>query len=251
MNVDFTLTTGSMTIGPENTMLKIREDVSFVNHGTVTAKGNIVNDGAIINSGVFENKAHLSSSSDSDGFANQVGAVLNNSLAGTSGGEIINASGGKVRDFGELGPVVSAPCLWSGAGGNDNWPNPANWVNGLVPPVDHPIVINGEGNAAARVLLDVDLIIRSLSLTLGSGDTLNVGDGSPFGEGNTSLEVKQPGGLLTNNGTIAVSNYSELERDDFATIDNLAGVIKIACRGSGPEDGVTGAALVQNSCYWD
>jgi len=251
MNVDFTLTTGSMTIGPENTMLKIREDVSFVNHGTVTAKGNIMNDGSIINAGVFENEAHLSSSSDSDGFANQVGAVLNNSFGGTSEGEIINSCGGKVRDFGELGPVVSAPCLWSGAGGNDNWSNPANWVNGLVPPVDHPIVINGEGSAAASVLLDVDLIIRSRSLSLGSGDTLNVGDGSPFGKGIASLEVKQPGGLLTNRGTIAVSNYSDLERDALATVDNLAGVITIACRGSGPDDGVTGAVLVQNSCYWD
>ena len=251
MNIDFTLTTGSLTIGPDNTMLTVREEVTFTNHGTVNAKGNIINEGTIVNTGVFQNYAALSSVSGSGGFANQVDGALNNYLSGTGDGKIINACGGKVRDLGELGPVEPAPCLWSGAGGNDNWSNPANWVNGLVPPVEHPVVINGEGSAAAKVQLDVDLVIRSRSLTLGSGDSLTIGDGSPFGKGNVSLEIEKPGGLLINRGTINVSNFSSFDRDPLATIDNVAGAVKIACRGSGPAGGVTGAASVQNPCFWD
>ena len=251
MNVDFVLSTGTINIGPLNSMLRIREGVTFTNHGTVNAKGVVLNEGRIINTGKYINDAVISSYSESRGFKNQVGGELINSLTGSSIGQIVNACGGKVRDFGDLSPVYQSTCLWSGAGSDDNLSNPSNWVNGLVPPEDHPIVINGEGAGAANVVLDIDLSISSRSLSVGAGDTLNIGTGRPFGKGRASLTIKQPGGILTNLGTVVVSNYSSLKRDSLATIDNVSGTITIACRGSSPSEGVTGKTAVQDSCFWD
>ena len=142
-----------------------------------------------------------------------------------------------------------APCVWSGAGGDSNWSNPANWANGLVPPEDHPVVINGEGSGSAKVILDIDLVLQSRSLTIGTGNTLTIGSGA-IATGVT-LAVKQPGGLLTNRGTVAVSNFSSLRRDPLASIDNVGGTIRRACRGSAPLSGVTGTAIVADACFWD
>jgi hypothetical protein len=251
MNVDFVLTSGTINIGPVNSMLRIREDVTFTNDGTVNAKGNVLNEGQIINTGRFVNEAMISTGSGSRGFTNQPGGVLINTLTGSSIGQIVNACGGEISDLGGLSPVHQSTCLWSGAGGDDNWTNPSNWVNGLVPPEGHPIMINGEGSAAANVVLDINLYIRSRSLTVGAGDTLTIGTGKPFGKGRASLTIEQPGGILTNLGTIVVSNYSILKRDLLATIENVYGAINIACRGSGPVNGVTGRTAVQGSCFWD
>jgi hypothetical protein len=251
MNVDFVLNTGTINIGPVNSMLRIQEGLTFTNNGTVNAKGVVLNEGTIVNTGRYNNDAVISSSSESRGFRNHMGGVLINSLTGSSIGPIVNACGGKVSDFGNLNSVHQSTCLWSGAGENDNWSNPSNWVNGLIPPLGHPIVIGGEGSAAANVLLDVDISISSRSLSLGAGDTLTIGAGRPFGKGRVSLAIKQPGGILANLGTIAVTNYSSLERDSLATIDNVSGAINVSCRGSSPAQGVTGKSAVQDSCFWD
>ena len=177
--------------------------------------------------------------------------VLNNSPGGSSDAKIINACGGNINDSGELGAVSLAPCVWSGAGGNDLWSNPSNWANGLVPPVEHPVVINGEVSAAAMVLLDFDLVIKARSLTVGTGDTLTIGSIGSGAYGRATLSVEEPGGLLTNRGTVAISNRSSLRRYPLAVIDNTAGVVRIACRGSGPPNGVTEGSTVQDPCFWD
>jgi len=53
MNVDFTLTTGVIRIGPVNSKLLISEGVTFTNHGTVNAHGDLLNDGTTTNWGVY------------------------------------------------------------------------------------------------------------------------------------------------------------------------------------------------------
>jgi hypothetical protein len=37
----------------------------------------------------------------------------------------------------------------------------------------------------------------------------------------------------------------------LATIDNVGGILRIACRGSAPPEGITGASMVQDACFWD
>jgi len=160
-----------------------------------------------------------------------VAGVLNNSARGSSQGPIINACGGIINDSGELGPVSWAPCVWSGAGGNDKWSNPANWVNGVVPPGEHPVLINGEGSAAAMVLLDFNLVIKARSLTVGAGDTLTIGEVGSGAYGRATLSVEEPGGLLINRGTVAVSNRSSLRRDPLAVFDNKAGIVSFELDG--------------------
>ena len=250
MYADFTLTTGTIDIDPHST-LKVAVGVIFTNNGTVNAKGDLLNDGRTINKGVYNNEAVIFVSEASGSFINRMGAALNNSTGGSSVGVITNVCGGTINDSGALGTVLPAPCVWSGAGGNDHWSDPSNWVNGLVPPEDHPVLINGEGGGAANVILDVDLVIQSRSLTVASGDTLTIGSGGSGAGANVTLSIKQPGGVLTNRGTVAVSNFSSLRRDPIAIIDNLGGVVRVACRGSGPSGGVTGAAMVPDACFWD
>ena len=148
-----------------------------------------------------------------------------------------------------MGPVSLSQCVWSGAGGNDNWSNPANWVNGLVPPGRHPVVVDGEAGAAAQVLLEFDLELRSRSLTVAAGDTLTIGSGA-IGK-KVTLSVTGPDGLLTNGGTVAVSNYSILRRDPPATVSNAGGTVRRACHGAVDLGGFTGVVIVHDPCFWD
>jgi len=249
LDVDFTLTTGTINIGPVDAMLLVAEGAALTNNGVVNAKGDLVNEGAIVNNGVYNNEAKIVTTAASASFTNNLGGVLNNAAGGSSAGVITNVCGGSINDSGNLGAVAQAPCVWTGAGGNDNWSNPANWANGLVPPENHPVLINGEASASAKVLLDVDLALKSQSLTVGPGDTLTIG--SNVIGGHVTLAVKQPGGLLINRGTVAISNYSGLVRDPLATISNVGGTIRNACRGNAPFGGVIGAAVVQDACFWD
>ncbi|NQW21807.1 MAG: hypothetical protein HQ475_00005 [SAR202 cluster bacterium] len=255
MDVDFTLTTGTLEIGPVNSMLTVDERVTFINNGTVNAKGDVLSSGTMVNNGTYNNEAaivavvNVGALSSLASFVNNLGAVLNNTKDGTSSGVIINACGGTVNDSSGLIKVTPAPCIWTGAGGNDNWSNPANWANGVVPPEAHPVVINGEGSSNAKVTLDVDLLLTSRSLSVGSGDTLTIGTGSIAKH--ITLSVKEPGGLLTNLGTVAITNYSSLQRDSLATIDNVGGTVRNACRGNTHVGGVTGPSIVQDSCFWD
>lgn len=207
--------------------------------------------GKTVNKGVFNNEAVITVSGEKASFTNQVGSVLNNAEGGSSVGVIANACGGTVNDSGSLEAVAPAPCIWSGAGGNDKWSNPTNWVNGLVPQDEHPVVIKGEGKSAANVILDINLVVESRTLTVGVGDTLTIGGGGSGADANVVLSVKELGGLLTNRGTVVVSNYSGLRRAPLATIDNVGGIVRIACRGSAPSGGVTGASLVKDPCFWD
>ncbi len=255
VDVDFILTTGTIDIGPVNSSLKVAEGVTFTNNATINAKGDLLNHGTTVNNGVYDNEAKIFVAAKNfvtgvtASFTNNFEAVLNNAAGGSSVGVITNACGGTINDSGDLGTVSSAPCIWSGAGGNDNWSNPANWANGVVPPEEHPVVIDGEGSGAAKVVLDIALVLQSRSLTVGVGDTLTIGSGAIAGD--VTLAVKQPGGLLTNRGTVAVSNYSSLQRDPLATIDSVGGTIRRACRGTTAIGSATGAFIVQDSCFWD
>ena len=239
----------TINIGPADSILRVAAGATFTNNGTVNAEGDLLNEGATVNNGVYYNEANIVLSGASARFTNNLGGVLNNLAGGSSSGVITNACGGTVNDSGELAVVVPAPCVWSGAGGNDNWSNAANWANDLVPPEEHPVVINGEGGGAATVLLNVDLALQARSLTIGPGDTLTIGAGAIAED--VTLAVKQPAGLLINRGTVAISNYSSLLPDPLATINNVGGTIRNACRGSAPFGGVIGAEVVQAACFWD
>ena len=176
--MDFTLTTGIINIGPVNSILKVAKGVTFTNNGTINAEGDLINDGITVNNGTYNNEATIITSSGSATFTNNLGGLLNNLAGGTSVGVITNACGGVVNDQGGLDTVSLAPCIWSEAGGNDNWSNPFNWANGLLPPKDHPVVFSGEGSTGAKVVVDFDLVIDSRTVTVGAGDTLTVGTGS-------------------------------------------------------------------------
>ncbi|MBT98807.1 MAG: hypothetical protein CL902_09285 [Dehalococcoidia bacterium] len=178
---------------------------------------------------------------------NHVGGVFNNTKIGTNTGVIANACGGTVNDSGILSSVELAPCIWSGAGGNDDWSNPANWVNGLTPAANHPILINGEGGKPAKVTVDIYLVVESQTLSVSAGDTLTVGRGRFPG---ISLTIKEQGGLLINHGTVFVSNYSRLQHD-APTAFNNKGKAHNACRGAVSASGVTGASVIQDACFWD
>lgn len=255
IDADFTLTTGTIEIGAVNSMLTVAQGVTFINNGTVNAKGDLLNSGTTVNNGTYNNEAAIVAVVDTgalnslSSFVNNLGAVLNNTEGGTSSGVIINACGGTVNDSSGLIKVAPAPCIWTGAGGNDNWSSPANWANGVVPPEAHSVVINGEGSGDAKVNLDADLSLTSRSLSVGSGDTLTIGTGSIAKK--ITLAVKEPGGLLTNRGTVAITNYSSLQRDSLATVDNVGGTVRNACRGNTPVGGVTGPSIVQDFCFWD
>ena len=249
MDVNFTLTTGTISIGAVNSTLRVAKGVTFRNDGTVSAQGDLLNEGTVVINGVYNNEAKIVVSGASASFTIKLGGVLNNLAGGSSTGVITKACGGTVNDLGGSSLVSPAACIWSGAGANSNWSNPANWANDLVPPDDHPVVINGEGSGNAKVLLDIDLSLESRSLTVGSGDTLTIGSGG--NSGGVSLTVKQPGGLLINHGTVMVSNYSSLVSDPLAVISNIAGTIRNACRGSAPFGRVTGVKIVQDACFWD
>ena len=249
LDIDFTLTTGMLKIGPVNSKLKVAAGITFTNNGTIDAQGDLLTAGTLANNGIYNNEANIVVSGASASFINNLGGVLNNLAGGSSSGVITNACGGTVNDYGELSAVVPAACVWTGAGGNDNWSNASNWANGLVPPEDHPVVINGEGSGNAKVILDIDLALQSRYLTIGPGGALTIGSGTIAG--GATLAVKQPGGLLINRGTVAVSNYASLLSDPLATISNVGGIIRNACRGSAPFGDVIGARLVQDACFWD
>jgi len=251
MDIDFELTTGTIDIGPINSTLKVAEGITFTNHGTVNVNGEFLTNGKTVNKGVFNNESEVFISGEKASFTNHVGATFNNAVGGSSVGVIVNACGGTVNDLGDLEAVSPAPCIWSGSGGNDRWSNPANWVNGLTPSHENPVVINGEGKAAANVFLDIDLVVQGWTLSVGAGDTLAIGAGGPGADANVDLSVREPGGLLTNRGTIVVSNYSSLRRAAMATIDSAGGIVRIACRGSAPSGGVTGAPMLRDPCFWD
>jgi len=55
MNVDFILTTGAIKIGPVNTMLLVSPGVTFTNHGTIDAQGDLLLQGNTVNWGVYNN----------------------------------------------------------------------------------------------------------------------------------------------------------------------------------------------------
>ena len=272
VDIDYVLTTGTVTIGPGGSVLSVAKDVTFTNNGTITidstdatlelaegatfinngtftAKGDLINKGTTVNSGVYNNEARIVASGLSTSLTNNSGGVLNNAAGGSSSGVITNACGGTINDSGALGTVILAVCIWTGAGGNDNWSNPGNWANDKVPADEHEVVINGEGSSSARVLLDIDLVLESRSLTVGSGDTLTIGSGTISTP--VTLSVKGPGGVLINLGTVAIANYSTLLPDGPDNINNLGGAIKNACRGTAPSTGVIGAKVVQNACFWD
>ena len=71
MDVDFTLTTGAIKIGPVNSKLLISEGVTFTNRGTVDAQGDLLLEGDTVNWGVYNNEAKIDVS-DSGRFANHV-----------------------------------------------------------------------------------------------------------------------------------------------------------------------------------
>ncbi|PKB71592.1 MAG: hypothetical protein BZY87_04910 [SAR202 cluster bacterium Io17-Chloro-G6] len=249
MDVDFTLTTGTISIGAVNSILRVAKGVTFKIDGTVNAQGDLLNEGTVVNNGVYNNEAKIVVSGASASFTIKSGGVLNNLAGGSSTGVIIKACGGTVNDLGELGVVTPAACIWSGAGVDDKWSNAANWANDLVPPEDHPVLINGEGGGNAKVQLDINLSLQSRSLTLGPGDALTIGSGDNLGS--VTLSVEQPGGHLINHGTVLVSNYSTLQSDPLATIENITGAIRNACRGSASVGGIAGANVVQAACFWD
>lgn len=62
---------------------------------------------------------------------------------------------------------------------------------------------------------------------------------------------KDEDGLIINRGTLAVSNYSRLRHGSPTTINNKKGIVRVACRGSGPASGVTGVQVAQDPCFWD
>ena len=248
MNVDFTLTTGTMNIGAINSVLQISQGITFTNFGTVNAKGRLTNNGSTVNNGVYNNENLILTSGETSSFVNHVGGTLNNAAGGSSVGLITNACGGTITDSGKLSKVELVPCIWSGAGGNDYWSNPANWANGLVPPEDHPVLINSEGGKPAKVILDVYLTIQSKTLTISAKDTLTIGQGRFPG---VSLTLKEPGGMLVNRGTVIISNYSRLNHDGPSTFNNVKGNVHNTCQGTVPLGGVTGAAIIQDPCFWD
>jgi len=172
MDIDFALTTGTIDIGPIKSTLKVAEGRTFTNQGTANVKGDFLTNGKMVNKGVFNNEAVITVSGEKASFTNQVGSVLNNAEGGSSVGVIANACGGTVNDSGSLEAVAPAPCIWSGAGGNDKWSNPTNWVNGLVPQDEHPVVIKGEGKSAANVILDINLAVESAGPSQGAWATL-------------------------------------------------------------------------------
>ena len=187
---------------------------------------------------------NLFASIGSSTFTNAFGAVLNNVASGTSVGMITNACGGTLNDLGDLWLVGYGPCVWTGAGGNDSWSNPANWADGIVPTTVNPIVIDGEAGGDASVVLNVEVALYKQQLRVQSGDTLTIGDGG-------RLRVRMPGGQLINRGTVVIGNYGWMEREDGGYVDNSSGVIRNECRGHAPILGISGQAIVFEPCYWD
>ena len=84
---------------------------------------------------------------------------------------------------------AQAPAFFNGGGGNAFWSNPDNWLDGMKPNEETPMV-----SITADVIVDEDVVIRSLmealpcSLTIQSGNKLTVNEQISWNSGDFILE---------------------------------------------------------------
>jgi hypothetical protein len=95
--------------------------------------------------------------------------------------------------------AISLTVSWDGGAGTSNWNDPLNWDTNVVPDSDDDITIDSD----SIVFLNVNHSIISGSLTIGTGDTLQILSG----------RVLSNFGTITNSGTIK----------NFGTITNYCG----------------------------
>ena len=100
MNVNFTLTTGTINIGPAGSTLQVAAGVNFTNNGTINAQGVLQTNVVTVNNGVYNNQGTIILSGESSSFTNSLGGVLNNREGGSSVGVITNSCGGTINDSG-------------------------------------------------------------------------------------------------------------------------------------------------------
>lgn len=89
----------------------------------------------------------------------------------------------------------AAPVSWDGGGDGVDWFDPNNWDSDTLPLDSDDVIIDGNAN----VDLSSQFLITSGSLIIKEGSTLFMTEESPI----VMLDV---GGLLTNDGTVVISN---------------------------------------------
>ena len=130
--------------------------------------------------------------------------------------------------------VVALPNIWTGAGSDDLWSNPDNWLDGIVP--------NGsfdEATVGAIAPAVTDLNISLASLTVDADGVIEIGAGLSFDFTAAEPEIT----TLTNAGAITALDSSDFQIS--GTVDNT-GSIDITSTGGATdlEIAAGGATLI-------
>lgn len=138
-------------------------------------------------------------------------AALNN-----TDGAVRNACRGNAPFDGITGvPVVQDACFWDGGGETNNWFEAANWDSDTVPTPDELVLIGNGAGAETVVELDSSLNLNwQGAVTIGAGQTLNVGEGVTL-----RIANQPPGGSVEIFGTLNL-NGGTLHSDSTGLINN-------------------------------
>jgi hypothetical protein len=104
--------------------------------------------------------------------------------------------------------LAPAQVSWTGAGGNSDWTNPANWSTGNVPGPAADVYIGSVNGVASKVTLGVTESVNSLAIASGSSLTIWGGTFTPA----TSSTI---------NGTLEMDNTGVLQANVNLTVYNL------------------------------
>ncbi|HSA98567.1 MAG TPA: hypothetical protein VLF17_05765, partial [Candidatus Nitrosotenuis sp.] len=110
----------------------------------------------------------------------------------------------------QISQSFAASVNWDGGGDGTDWFDPNNWSSDELPLGSDDVTIDGNANVA----LSSQFLIDSGSLTIKEGSSLFMTEESP-------VVLLGVGGLLTNNGTITISN----EVDVTGTLINNGNII--------------------------
>jgi len=135
--------------------------------------------------------------------------------------------------------VPSVDVFWDGGGPTDNWSDPLNWSDNVLPTTSDTIIIDPFPGTDVTVHLDIDFGPGSFTLNIGEGDTLIIDStftlthGSFFNNFNI-FTINNDGtivvdGVLDNRGTLnnngIIINNGDIDNDFFSSILNNNGVI--------------------------
>ncbi len=107
----------------------------------------------------------------------------------------------------------ASPFLWSGAGGNSNWDNAANWSGGIVPGVNDLAEFSSASGVNSDVTLNVNVDVKGLRMNTGytgtitqsAGVTIVIGDRGWFQNAGTFLGSNA---AITLNGNMTLNGGS-------------------------------------------